>query len=83
MKSRLTAVEMTGTIDEHCRLQLDDALSVPGPMRVRVIVLYPFDDEWDEVEWLQAAARNPAFSFLKDAEDIYSSTDGKPFHDQV
>jgi hypothetical protein len=35
-------------------------------MHVRVIVLYPLDSEWDEAEWLQAAARNPAFSFLKD-----------------
>ena len=84
MESRMTAVEMTGTIDEHRQLQLDDLLPVPGPMRVRVIVLYPFDSEWDETEWLQAAARNPAFSFLKDSEeDIYSPTDGKPFHDQV
>ena len=83
MESRMTAVEMTGTIDEHRQLQLDDLLPVPGPMRVRVIVLYPFDSEWDEAEWLQAAARNPAFSFLKDEEDIYSSTDGKPFYDKV
>ena len=53
-------------------------------MRVRVIVLYPFDSEWDETEWLQSAARNPAFSFLKDAEeDIYSPIDGQPFHDRV
>lgn len=34
----------------------------------------------DEMGWLQAAAANPAFEFLKNpAEDIYKPTDGKPF----
>jgi hypothetical protein len=37
----------------------------------------------DEKEWLQAAASNPAFDFLKEPEeDIYTLTDGKPFYDQ-
>jgi len=32
------------------------------------------------MEWLQAAAANPAFEFLKNqAEDVYKATDGKPF----
>jgi hypothetical protein len=84
MKATMTAIEMTGTIDEHRRLQLDGELPVSGPRRVRVIVLYPLGDEWDEAEWLQAAARNPAFAFLNDPqEDIYSLADGKPFHDEV
>ena len=66
------------------RIRLDALLPIPGPMRVRVIVLYPLNDEWDETEWLQAAARNPAFDFLKDPEeDIYSLAGGKPFHDKV
>ncbi|MCI0562470.1 MAG: helix-turn-helix domain-containing protein [Nitrososphaera sp.] len=38
----------------------------------------------DEAEWLQAAARNPAFDSLNDpAEDIYSLADGEPFRDEV
>ncbi len=83
MKETMTAIEMTGMIDEHRQLQLDSPLPVPGPMRVRVIVLYPATNEWDETEWLRAAARNPAFSHLKDpAEDIYSLSDGKPFKDE-
>ncbi len=83
MESALTAVEMTGTIDEHRQLQLDGELPVRGPMRVRVLVLYPLSDEWDETQWLQAAARNPAFAFLNDAEeDLYTLADGKPFHDE-
>ena len=84
MESTMTAIEMMGTIDEHQQLQLDGTVPVPGPMRVRVIVLYPLDEEWDESEWLQAAASNPAFDFLKDPEeDIYSLSDGEPFCDEV
>jgi hypothetical protein len=31
---------------------------------------------------MRAAAKNPAFDFLKDPEeDIYSPTDGRPFGD--
>ena len=48
MPASLTAIEMTGRIDERRQLQLDQALPVAGPMRVRVIVLYPFLNEWDE-----------------------------------
>jgi hypothetical protein len=83
MEVTLNAIETTGTVDEHQRLQLDEALPVPGPIRVRVIVLYPSAEEWDEGEWLRAAARNPAFANL-DApeEDIYSLADGAPFRDQ-
>ncbi|CUS03717.2 protein of unknown function [Candidatus Promineifilum breve] len=40
-------------------------------------------DEISKTEWLQAAAGNPAFDFLKDDdEDIYSVDDGKPFCDE-
>jgi hypothetical protein len=81
METAMTAIELTGTIDEHHQLRLDTPLPISGPKRVRVIVLYPLDDESDEIEWLRAAARNPAFDFLKEsAEDIYSIEDGKPFH---
>jgi hypothetical protein len=79
MEATMTAIELTGTVNERRQLQLDDLLPIPGPKRVRVIVLYPPVDEWSEMEWLQAAARNPAFDFLKDPEeDIYSIADGKP-----
>lgn len=38
--------------------------------------------ELEEFELLKAAARNPAFDFLKDPEeDTYTLNDGKPFHD--
>jgi len=84
METTMTAIEMTGRIDEHHQLLLDRPLPVSGPMRVRVIVLYPIDDEWNETEWIQAAARNPAFDFLNDPEeDIYSLADGESFRDEV
>lgn len=38
-------------------------------------------EEIDDQEWLHAVANNPAFDFLNDPEeDIYTITDGKPFH---
>ncbi|MBI4769240.1 MAG: hypothetical protein HY784_02200 [Chloroflexi bacterium] len=79
----MAAIETTGTVKERGLLQLDRSLPIAGPMRVRVIVLYPLPDEWDETEWLQAAARNPAFEYLHEpAEDIYSLADGEPFRDE-
>jgi hypothetical protein len=80
MNGQLTAIEVTGKIDEHHQLLLDSPLPKSGPMRVRVILLYPIDDDWDEAEWLRAASQNPVFDYLKDsAEDIYTLKDEKPF----
>jgi hypothetical protein len=82
MEAAMTAIETTGVIDEDCRLKLDEALPVNGPMRVRVIVLYPLVDEIGEADWLRAAAGNPAFQGLEaPEEDIYTLEDGKPFRD--
>ena len=84
METTMTAIEMTGRVDEHRQLQLDGLLPTPGPMRVRVIVLYPLNDEGDETEWLRRPQSSPAFDFLSDPEeDIYSLTDGRPFDDEV
>jgi len=82
MEKTMKAIELSGMIDEHNKLQLDGELPASGPVRVKVIVLYPLQDDWDESEWLRAAGRNLAFEFLKESqEDIYSVTDGKPFND--
>ena len=79
----MKAIEVTGTIDEHQELHLDEQLPIGGPTRVRVIILVPDGSDIDEGEWLRAGARNPAFDFLSDpGEDIYTPTDGKPFVDQ-
>jgi hypothetical protein len=77
------ALEVGGTIDAQRRLQLDEPLPIVGPSRVRVIILISDETDINEQEWLQAAASNPAFDFLKDpGEDIYTLADGKPFYDQ-
>jgi hypothetical protein len=71
----MTAIEMTGTVDENHQLQLDGALPFTGPKRVRVIVLSPLTEEtgeWNEMEWMKDALKNPVFDFLNDPEeDIY------------
>ena len=48
MEPALTAIELTGTVNERHELQLDGVLPIQGPTRVRVIVLYSPADEWDE-----------------------------------
>ena len=86
METRMAAVGLTGTIDKNQRLTLDQPMPVNGPVRVKIILLYPLtetDDDIDKEEWLYAVAHNPAFADLREeAEDIYSLSDGKPFNDQ-
>ena len=41
MEVPMTAIEMTGTVDENHQLKLDGVLPFAGPKRVRVIVLAP------------------------------------------
>ena len=81
----MTAIEMTGTVDENHQLKLDGVLPFAGPKRVRVIVLSPLTeipDDWSEAEWLKASLSNPAFEYLRDPEeDIYTIRDGKPFYE--
>jgi hypothetical protein len=77
------AIETSGTVDAHNHLKLDHTLPIKGPKRVRVIILFPEDDDVDELEWIQSASQNPSFAFLEDPEeDIYSINDGKPFKDE-
>jgi len=84
MRETLSAIEVTGVVDENHQLKLDVPLPVTGPLPVRVIVLYPTPEAFDETEWLKTAAGNPAFEFLKEPdEDIYTLADGKPIQDEV
>ena len=84
MEHSLNAIELTGTIDENSQLRLDDRLPIAGPRRVRVIVLYNEEKDWDEGDWLYVTSRSPAFDFLREPrEDIYTREDGKPFDDEV
>ena len=50
---------------------------------VKIEMLDASKTDINETEWLQAAAKNLAFDFLKDPkEDIYTLSDGRPFHDE-
>ena len=84
MATNIRAIEVQGKIDEQHQLHLDEPLETVRPGRVRVIILLPEESDIDdEREWLRAAAHNPAFAFLHDAEeDIYTIADGKPFDDK-
>ncbi len=76
------AIEVTATIDANRQLVLNEPLPVVGPTKVRVIILLPEEADIDEKEWLRSASVNPAFDFLREKEeDIYTLSDGKPFHD--
>lgn len=82
MEPIMKAIETTGIVDERHQLVLDEPLPIVGPSRVRVIILVLEVTDVPEKDWLKAAAANPAFDFLKEPEeDIYTLTDGKPFHD--
>ncbi len=75
----MKAIETIGKIDK-------DGLLHVSPFKeknrnVKVIVLVPESDEYNESEWLKAISENPSFSFLKEPyEDIYSNQSGKPFN---
>ena len=74
----MKAIETTAIIDKADYLKLDAALPISG--RVRVIVLYD-DDELSEALWLKGASKNPVFEDLLDIEeDVYTLSDGEPFH---
>jgi len=78
----MKAIETTGTVDSERLIVLDEPVAVEGPTRVRLIILLPEDADIGEEEWLKAAARNPAFDFLREPdEDIYTLADGRSFHD--
>ncbi len=83
MQAATKAIETTGTIDARHHLIPDETLPITGPTHVRVSHLLPEETDINETEWLQAAATNSAFDFLKDPkEDIYTLSDGRPFHDE-
>ena len=81
----MRALEAAATVSTDRTLVLDRPLPQGTPHRVRDLVLYDNqadDDDLAEAEWLEAAARSPAFAFLKDAEeDVYTLEDGTPLTD--
>jgi hypothetical protein len=85
MEAILKAIEVEGAIDEEHHLHLDAPLPITGPSRVRVIILFPEQEDAGDIaeeQWLHAMARNPLFDFLHaPEEDLYTLADGEPFHD--
>ena len=81
MDIAMRAIELTGSIDEHGQLHLDQCSTLVGPCRVRILLLFE-EEAIPEKEWLRAAVKNPAFAFLNDpAAEVYTAVDGKPFRD--
>lgn len=81
MSQALRAIEFTGSVDESGAIHPDTPLVGIGPAQVRVLILVTEENDPEEREWLTAASRSDAYAFLDDpAEDIYSLSDGKPFH---
>lgn len=83
MRTHFKAIETTARFDKKNRLILDEPVPISQNQTVRVIIIYPEAEDIEEDEWLYAAAKNPAFDFLKEpGENIYTVDDGKPFDDQ-
>lgn len=83
METLFRAIETTAIIDDERHLSLDTPLPEKANGRVRLIILFAGDGEIPEQEWLRAMSTNPVFSFLHDPrENIYSVSDGAPFHDE-
>lgn len=62
------------------KIELLEPVDVPAGTEILVTIL----PDSEEMEWLKAASRNEAFDFLKDPEeDIYTPSDGRPFHDPI
>jgi hypothetical protein len=80
----MQAIEATGIVTSQGDIQLDQPLSNGKAQRVRVIILLTeSDSDIGEQTWRQAAATNPAFTFLHDAEEnIYTLSNGKPTSDE-
>ena len=83
MQAATKAIETTGTIDARHHLIPDETLPITGPTHVHISHLLPEETDINKTEGLQAAATNSAFDFLKDPkEEIYTLSDGRPFHDE-
>ena len=72
--------ETTAVVEDENSLHLDHPMEKSITGKVHVIIVSD-DEEITEHQWLQAAANNPAYSFLKDPlEDVYTLEDGIPWN---
>ena len=81
MPDTMTAVETTALLDEHHRLQLDEQLPMSGPIRVRVIVMYPFGEEATGTsvpEVVEDLARDPDYAaYERERQMLESDHEGE------
>jgi len=79
----MRAIEAFGEIDKDGRIKLEKPIDHEGK-RVKVIILFPGEDDINDTYWLEAISKSQSFDFLKDEEeDIYSIEDGKPLSDEA
>lgn len=79
----MSAVALQAHYDGE-RILLDEPYDLPVNASLMVTLLSPSSDADSEDVWLRAATSSDAFAFLADpAEDIYTATDGEPFHDAL
>ena len=72
------AIEALARIDQNGNITLVKPIKLRNK-QVRIIILFPDDDDINDKVWLEYAVKNPAFEFLSEPEeDIYSKSDGKP-----
>lgn len=72
----MRAIEITGSVNEQGKVELDQPLTTAKAARFRGILLFP-DDETQE--WSLADLKTSAIEVLNDPEeDIYTLEDGKP-----
>jgi hypothetical protein len=76
----MKAIEIKTSTNKEGRLSLDFQLNQPDK-KVRLLILLENDEETQEEAWLKAVSSNPAFDFLKEAdEDIYTVNDGEAWY---
>jgi len=78
----MKAIEITGSINEQGKVELDQPLTTQKSTRFRGILLFPELD--DAQEWSLAALKTSAIDLLSDPEeDIYTLEDGKPINHET
>lgn len=73
----MKAVELTGFVNQDGEIVLDSPVT-SHKGRVKVILMYPENEEIGEQEWLQESIKSPSYDFLlSEDENIYTIEDGK------
>ena len=74
----MKAIELTDDIDDQHQLRAEVPAERPA-RSVRLIVLFPDEDEW-EISWGQGAAKQWADDLGDSRQDIYTLDDGLPLN---